>query len=243
MKCKIQTRDKQSRQRGYCPMHYSRWRVGDRGERLERPSWPPLGCLIEDCTDVHEAHGYCRLHSRRWKQGVRGDALSNPVKVYPPYCTIPNCERKHVSHGYCGTHYTRWKAGANDEDMALPYKDYVRARRGLLGKEYGVESRHRDGYVSVKHLPTGRNRSLHRVRMAHHLGRELLSSETVHHKNGVRDDNRLENLELWSKSQPAGQRVIDKLAWAESFIAQYKGEQLKLVDSSANSSEIPSKPP
>jgi hypothetical protein len=57
--------------------------------------------------------------------------------------------------------------------------------------------------------------------MEQKLGRSLLPHENVHHINGNRLDNRVENLELWSTKQPPGQRIEDKIAWARSLLKQY----------------------
>lgn len=64
----------------------------------------------------------------------------------------------------------------------------------------------------------------HRKVMQEILGRALLPEENVHHINGVRTDNRPENLELWTRSQPSGQRVEDKVAWAKYILETY-GDQ------------------
>lgn len=65
------------------------------------------------------------------------------------------------------------------------------------------------GYVRIK--LDGRWDMEHRVVMERVLKRKLLPHERIHHRNGRKDDNRPENLELWKLKthDPGGVRVAD----------------------------------
>ncbi len=102
-------------------------------------------------------------------------------------------------------HYTRSRKG---QDMDAPRR-----------RKWGTGHINGQGYKVL--FVDGKYTGEHRVVMSNKLGRKLLDHEEVHHLNGQRADNRPENLELWSTSQPKGQRIEDKVAWTKEILALY----------------------
>lgn len=124
----------------------------------------------------------------------------------------------------CGKDFKRYTTAARP----VPIKRFC--SKACQGQNSRIRQVTDQGYIKVfvgKDVPGTQPSGHimeHRLVMQEHLGRPLLPHENVHHINGVRDDNRLENLELWSVSQPKGQRVEDKVAWAREFLAEYEGK-------------------
>ncbi len=95
----------------------------------------------------------------------------------------------------------------------------------------GGRSQHSSGYIKVltKDHPRADSSGYvmeHIIVMERLLGRHLEPHERVHHKNGVRSDNRPENLELWlmkpgSMKDPAGQRLTDLIAHGVAYADRF----------------------
>ena len=167
--------------------------------------------------------GWCHGHYLRWSR--TGDAHA-AVPLRRPQrgrCSIEDCDRENHSRGLCRTHLARVRAGGSP-DPERPVR--VMTGQGSISHGYRkvVVPEH------LLHLTAGERSVLeHRLVMAQALGRPLLGTEVVHHRNGDRLDNRSENLELWSVAQPAGQRVQDKLRFAFELIAAYDPEAAHLL--------------
>jgi hypothetical protein len=102
-----------------------------------------------------------------------------------------------------------------------------RARRGPKNPQYSGEiRRHHNGYVIVKaygHDNATETGDIleHRLVMSQMLGRPLFSDEQVHHKNGVRSDNRPDNLELKVGNHGSGITRTEAVAWANEILRRY----------------------
>jgi hypothetical protein len=172
------------------------------------PGAPKPPCKIKGCEQTSAIHGWCSRHYHRWKR--LGDPEAGGTYRYRQTgpCGIDGCTESAITRGLCGRHYKRWQTYG---DAEAPLR---RARNGESTKR----RLNHDGYVLIR--LRGKSVLEHRKVMEEILGRPMLAEETVHHKNGVRDDNRPENLELWVSTR-SGQRITDLVAFV---VEHYRAE-------------------
>ena len=106
--CSVEGCEKKVLARGWCSLHYERWRV--RGDPLVGAAKVRGVCSVPECSKPHASRGYCATHYKRWRK--HGDPLLlliRPRGSPAAACKIEGCKREAAARDLCSSHYQRWR--------------------------------------------------------------------------------------------------------------------------------------
>ena len=158
-------------------------------------------CIVENCNKNRQGYGYCRKHYNRYKKygGVGEEVLSRRPPGKFIKCSVEECNKNtYGKNNLCEKHYMRLKTNGSVLDIAM--------KRAPNGNGYINSYGYRIFKFGQKRIPE------HRYIMQQHMGRELDVLEHVHHINGDKLDNRIENLIIIEKGEHSKfHRSLDKM--------------------------------
>lgn len=153
-------------------------------------------CTVPGCDRPHKAKGLCSTHHQRLRKTGSLELVGKKsiARWGNTPCSITGCKNTVKAKGLCNMHYLRafkprsdWAAKAVNQPAPL------------------IQPRGAGSYCFIRgktiYTPDGRRTAEHRYFAEQSLGRRLSSDEIVHHINGDKFDNRLENLVVLTRSQ------------------------------------------
>lgn len=165
-------------------------------------------CKAEECVKIADGpKGFCKTHYIYSRKGivdqVSGKRLKQPQRISKygdgARCIVGDCKSKPISHGMCNRHSIQRSSGIIDSQGTQLRPLMAAGRRRERDRWVGST---RDGYVLVvapdNHPHARQDGSIleHRLVMEGVVGRYLEEWEIVHHKDGNRQNNLPQNLEL-----------------------------------------------
>lgn len=184
--CKVPGCDRKHKGHGYCYGHLHQIK---RNGKITRPvigEYEVKTCSVEGCFEPFKARGYCSRHTYQFYK--YGKIISaEKMKGLGGRCSVPGCERPRRSNGYCEPHNQQFTKHGKIMNEQIAERNGVSISNGyvlLLKKDNPMASKR--GYVHRSHWVWEQN-----------TGHIVTPPEVIHHRNGIKDDDRFENLEIF----------------------------------------------